>query len=124
MSNVIYPDEVVTSALIREVDLSAFGATGKLALITIDNGMDHTRPTTLGPQSIQNISKAIDDALALNPAAVAITGKPFILAAGADLSGITALTNKEDAASIIKWGHDAYRKLRESKIPTFCFVRW
>ncbi|MFM8448344.1 MAG: 3-hydroxyacyl-CoA dehydrogenase, partial [Candidatus Nanopelagicaceae bacterium] len=84
MSEVVYADEVVTNAYIREVDLTAFGAKGKLALITIDNGMDHTRPTTLGPQSIRNSSKAIDDATALNPAAIAITGKPFILAAGAD----------------------------------------
>ncbi len=122
MSDVIYADEVVTNALIREVDLAAFGATGKLALITIDNGLDHTRPTTLGPQSMRNINGAIDQALAMNPTAIAVTGKPFILAAGADLSGISALTSKEDAATIIKYGHDAYAKLRTSKIPTFCFV--
>ncbi len=85
MSDVIYADEVVTNALIREVDLAAFGATGKLALITIDNGLDHTRPTTLGPQSMRNINAAIDQALAMNPTAIAVTGKPFILAAGADL---------------------------------------
>ena len=122
MSEVIYADEVVTTALIREVDLSAFGAKGKLAIITIDNGMDHTRPTTLGPQSIRNINKAIDDATALNPAAIAITGKPFILAAGADLSGITVLTNADDAKYVIETGHSTYAKLRNSKIPTFCFV--
>ena len=117
MADVVYPDEVVTNALIREVDLTAFGASGKLALITIDNGMDHTRPTTLGPQSMRNINAAIDQAIAMNPAGIAITGKPFILAAGADLSGITALTNAEDAKTIIKFGHDAYAKLRTSKIP-------
>ena len=122
MSEVIYADEVVTNAYIREVDLSAFGATGKLALITIDNGHDHTRPTTLGPQSMRNIDAAINQALAANPAAIAITGKPFILAAGADLSGISALTSVEDAKTIIKFGHEAYAKLRTSKIPTFCFV--
>ena len=122
MADVVYPDEVVTNALIREVDLTAFGASGKLALITIDNGMDHTRPTTLGPQSMRNINAAIDQAIAMNPAGIAITGKPFILAAGADLSGITALTNADDAKTIIKFGHDAYAKLRTSKIPTFCFV--
>ena len=37
MADVVYPDEVVTNALIREVDLTAFGASGKLALIIIDN---------------------------------------------------------------------------------------
>ena len=72
MSDVIYADEVVTNALIREVDLAAFGATGKLALITIDNGLDHTRPTTLGPQSMRNINGAIDQALAMNPTAIAV----------------------------------------------------
>ena len=76
MSDVTYADEVVTNAYLREVDLSAFGAKGKLALITIDNGHDHTRPTTLGPQSMRNIDAAIDQALAANPAAIAITGKP------------------------------------------------
>ena len=70
MADVVYPDEVVTNALIREVDLTAFGASGKLALITIDNGMDHTRPTTLGPQSMRNINAAIDQALAMNPAGI------------------------------------------------------
>ena len=122
MSDVTYADEVVTNAYLREVDLAAFGAKGKLALITIDNGHDHTRPTTLGPQSMRNIDAAIDQALAANPTAIAITGKPFILAAGADLSGISALTNVEDAKYVINFGHNSYAKLRTSKIPTFCFI--
>jgi 3-hydroxyacyl-CoA dehydrogenase/enoyl-CoA hydratase/carnithine racemase len=84
--------------------------------------MDHTRPTTLGPQSMRNIDAAIDQALSLNPAAIAMTGKPFILAAGADLSGITALTTEEQAKYVIQFGHNAYAKLRNSKIPTFCFI--
>ena len=46
------PEEVVTKALLREVDLTPFGFAGKLALITLDNGMDHTRPNTLGPKSL------------------------------------------------------------------------
>ena len=32
------PDEVVTNAIMQMVSLSAFGATGNLALITLDNG--------------------------------------------------------------------------------------
>ena len=34
------PDEVVTHALVRDVDLNAFGFPGTLALITLDNGED------------------------------------------------------------------------------------
>jgi hypothetical protein len=37
------PEEVVTKALIREVDLTAFGASKKIALITIDNGLQPTK---------------------------------------------------------------------------------
>ena len=46
------PEEVVTHSFLREVDLSAFGATGSLALITLDNGLDHNRPNTLGPKTL------------------------------------------------------------------------
>ena len=31
------PEEVVTQALVRDIDLRAFGATGVMALITLDN---------------------------------------------------------------------------------------
>ena len=45
------PEEVVTHALVRDVDLSAFGFAGNFALITLDNGQDHNRPNTFGAQS-------------------------------------------------------------------------
>ena len=73
------PDEVVTKALVRDIDLAPFGASGHLALITLDNGMDHTRPNTFGPQSVAELDNAITDALSRKPVAVAVTGKPFIL---------------------------------------------
>ena len=77
------PEEVVTNALVRDVDLSAFGGKGVMALITLDNGLDHNRPNTFGPQSVMALDAAITDAIGRNPAAIAITGKPFIFAAGA-----------------------------------------
>ena len=43
----LFPDEVVTQAHVRHLDLP-FGA-GRFALITLDNGFDHTKPTTFGP---------------------------------------------------------------------------
>ena len=42
------PEEVITHALLREVDLSLFGISASLSLITLDNGMDHNRPNTFG----------------------------------------------------------------------------
>jgi 3-hydroxyacyl-CoA dehydrogenase/enoyl-CoA hydratase/carnithine racemase len=116
------PEEVVTQALVRQVDLSAFGAKGVLALITLDNSLDHNRPNTFGPQSLLALDAAITTAIASKPAAIAITGKPFIFAAGADLSALSFITAREQSLGIGKLGHDVFRRLGESKIPTFAFI--
>ncbi len=116
------PDEVVTNDILREVSLEPFGGTGKLALITLDNGMDHNRPNTFGAGSLASLQKAIESAEASDAVAIAITGKPFIFAAGADLSGLAFLKDKSQALAIGKLGHDVFRKLGESKKPTFAFI--
>ena len=116
------PEEVVTNAVVRDVDLTPFGHKGTLALITIDNGLDHTRPNTLGPASLASIDAAITEALNRKPAAIAITGKPFIFAAGADLSALSFLTDRKQALAIGKLGHDVFRRLGEINVPTFAFI--
>ena len=116
------PEEVITQSLVRDVDLTPFGFKGSLALITLDNGLDHTRPNTLGPQSLLALDAAITDAAARTPAAIAIIGKPFIFAAGADLSGLAFLNTRDQAVAIGKLGHDVFRRLDEIDIPTFAFV--
>jgi 3-hydroxyacyl-CoA dehydrogenase/enoyl-CoA hydratase/carnithine racemase len=116
------PEEVVTNALVRDVDLTPFGHKGSLALITLDNGLDHTRPNTFGPQSLGALNNAITDALGRAPAAIAIIGKPFIFAAGADLSALSFLSKREQSLAIGKLGHDVFRRLDECGIPTFAFI--
>jgi len=116
------PEEVITNALVRDVDLTPFGFAGTLALITLDNGLDHTRPNTFGPQSLAALDAAITDSASRKPAAIAITGKPFIFAAGADLSGLAFLNKREQALAIGKLGHDVFRRLDEIGIPTFAFI--
>jgi 3-hydroxyacyl-CoA dehydrogenase/enoyl-CoA hydratase/carnithine racemase len=116
------PEEVVTNALVRDVDLTPFGFTGSLALITLDNGLDHTRPNTFGPQSLKALDAAITDAIGRSPAAIAITGKPFIFAAGADLSALSFLSERSQSLAIGKLGHDVFRRLDECGIPTFAFI--
>ena len=116
------PEEVITHALVRDVDLSAFGASGTLALITLDNGLDHNRPNTFGPQSLAALDAAITEATSRKPAAIAITGKPFIFAAGADLSALSFISKREQSTAIGKLGHDVFRRLGESTIPTFAFI--
>jgi 3-hydroxyacyl-CoA dehydrogenase/enoyl-CoA hydratase/carnithine racemase len=116
------PEEVVTKALVRDVDLTAFGHKGILALITLDNGLDHTRPNTFGPQSLTALNNAITEAIGRSPAAIGITGKPFIFAAGADLSALSFLSKREQSLAIGKLGHDVFRRLDECGIPTFAFI--
>ena len=116
------PEEVVTNALVRDVDLTPFGHKGTLALITLDNGLDHTRPNTFGPQSLAALDAAISDAIGRSPVAIAITGKPFIFAAGADLSALSFLSQREQSLAIGKLGHDVFRRFDECGIPTFAFI--
>ena len=116
------PEEVVTNAVVRDVDLAPFGHKGTLSLITIDNGLDHTRPNTLGPASLASIDAAITEAISRKPVAIAITGKPFIFAAGADLSALSFLTDRKQALAIGKLGHDVFRRLGEIDTPTFAFI--
>jgi len=116
------PDEVVTNAILRMVSLTPFSHNGELALITLDNGSDHTRPNTFGAASLQSLSSAIDEATKSNAVAIAVTGKPFIFAAGADLSAMGFLTDKSQAIAIGDLGHDVFLKLHESKKPTFAFI--
>ena len=116
------PEEVVTQALVRDIDLAAFGGSGALALITLDNGQDHNRPNTFGPASLASLNAAITEAISRKPAAIAITGKPFIFAAGADLSGLSFIQNRNQSLAIGKMGHDVFRRLDECGIPTFAFI--
>ena len=115
-----FPDEVVTRATTRLVTVP--GLARPVAVITIDNGLDHTRPSTFGPQGLISLNTALDEAFAADPAAVAVTGKPFIFAVGADLSGVEQIASAELALAIAQTGHDVFRRLTESSIPTFAFV--
>jgi 3-hydroxyacyl-CoA dehydrogenase/enoyl-CoA hydratase/carnithine racemase len=122
MSGPLPVDEVVTRSLVRY--LAVPGLAGELALITLDNGHDHTRPSTFGPGGLASLDAALDDIAAHSPApaAIAVTGKPFVFAVGADLSGIPAITSPADAREIAETGHRVFRRLKDSAVPTFAFV--
>ena len=121
-----FPDEVVTQAFVRDVDLSALGVAGTLALITLDNGKDHTRPSTFGPGGLAALDAALDlvapRAAAGEIVAVGVIGKPFIFAVGADLSGVPAIDSREAALAIGRLGHGVFRRLGELPVPSFAFV--
>ena len=123
----LFPDEVVTRALVRDVPLP-YGA-GTMALITLDNGHDHTRPNTFGPAGLLALRDALDSVAArATPeagdrriAAVGVTGKPFIFAAGADL-GVAALIRARDEALAVgrRW---ANCRCQRSSAPMAIMIR-
>jgi enoyl-CoA hydratase/carnithine racemase len=54
--------------------------------------------------------------------AVGVTGKPFIFAVGADLSGAALIGMRDEALAIGRLGHAAFRRLGELGVPSFAFV--
>ncbi|MBD3783297.1 MAG: enoyl-CoA hydratase/isomerase family protein, partial [Micrococcales bacterium] len=54
--------------------------------------------------------------------AVGVTGKPFVFAVGADLSGIPYVTERGQAVEIAQAGHRAFATLMDLPVPTFAFV--
>ncbi len=120
----LFPEEVVTKALVRDVALA--GGAGTMALVTLDNGFDHTKPNTFGPATVAGLQACFDGLRARAEAgaiqAVGLTGKPFIFAVGADLSGVPKVTQREQALAIARAGHAAYATLMDLPVPTFAFV--
>ncbi len=116
--------EVVTHALVRDVELP--GGAGTMALLTLDNGLDHTKPNTFGPGGIAELTGVVGTLRARAEAgeiqAVGLTGKPFIFAVGADLTGVVQVTERAQAVEIARAGHAAYAAIMDLPVPTFAFV--
>ena len=115
--------EVITHSPVRDITLPS-GAV--LALITLDNGRDHTRPNTLGPATLAELGQTLAGLKARAAAgeiqAVGITGKQYILAAGADLSDISRVGSIDDARLVAQLGHKVIGSLGDLGVPSFAFV--
>jgi len=117
------PDEVITHSYVRDIPL----ASGKtLALVTLDNGKDHTRPSTLGPNTLLEFAGVLDAqkerASRGEIQGLAVTGKQFIFAAGADLSKVGEIPDRETGKAMAQLGHWALGKLSELGVPSFVFT--
>ncbi|MDH2444278.1 3-hydroxyacyl-CoA dehydrogenase NAD-binding domain-containing protein [Amnibacterium sp. CER49] len=116
-------DEVVTEAYSRDVPLPDGGV---LVLVTVDNGRDHKRPNTFGPRSLAALERELLAAKARAARGeirgLAVTGKPFILGAGADLSQVGVVPDRATAKRIVSTGHRVLGMLGELGVPSFCFI--
>lgn len=112
--------EVVTQALVRYLDVP--GLDKPFALITLDNGRDHTRPSTFGEQGLASLDRALNDIAGREVSGIGVTGKPYIFAAGADLTAMQGISTADEARTIGQRGHQIFGRLRDAGVPTFAFV--
>ena len=113
--------ERVAHATLRDVPLPGGGT---LVLVTVDNGLP--APTTLGPQGLAELAAAFAEVRqrvrAGHVAAVAVTGRPGMFAAGADLVHVARVASRDEALELARAGHAAYGMLADLAVPTFAFV--
>ncbi len=116
-------DEIITHSYVRDVKL---GSGKTLALLTLDNGQDHTRPNTLGPHTLLEFAGKLDElkerAKNKEIHGVAVTGKPYYLAAGVDLTKVQGLQDRHSGRLIGEMGHWALDKLSDLGVPSFVFI--
>ena len=120
----LFPDEVITIAMARDIALP--DNAGTFVLITLDNGFDHTKPNSFGPASLYGLSGVLSTLRARAQAGeivgVGVTGKPFIFAVGVDLTGIPKVSTRTQALAIGQLGHKTFEQLRLLPVPTFAFI--
>ena len=95
---------------------------GPIALVTVDNGEDHTKPTTLGRSAFASAVELIERLDAGDWAAMVITGKPFVFCVGADIDEFTRVRSIEDAADGARAGHALFACIRELPFPTVAAI--
>jgi 3-hydroxyacyl-CoA dehydrogenase/enoyl-CoA hydratase/carnithine racemase len=90
---------------------------GDVALVTIDNSEDWTKPTFFGEDALRSLEQALDELESGDYRAAVITGKPFFFAAGADITEFPDITRKR-AVEGARAGHELFVRLRELPFPT------
>jgi 3-hydroxyacyl-CoA dehydrogenase/enoyl-CoA hydratase/carnithine racemase len=95
---------------------------GRVALVTVDNGEDHTKPTVFGRSAFESGSRVLDELESGRWIALVITGKPFIFAAGADLNEFPRIRSREEAIAGSRAGHDLFGRIRALPFPTLAAV--
>ncbi|RKO27602.1 3-hydroxyacyl-CoA dehydrogenase [Pseudarthrobacter phenanthrenivorans] len=125
----LFPNETVTHSYVQDIELPAPAgkpSPGILALVTLDNGLDHSKPTTLGPNTLVELGTVLEGlrerAARGEIVGVGVTGKPYYLVAGADLSAVKNLDKREHGLWMAQLGHEVYATLANLGVPSFAFI--
>jgi 3-hydroxyacyl-CoA dehydrogenase/enoyl-CoA hydratase/carnithine racemase len=93
----------------------------EVALVTIDNGEDWTKPTFFGREALESLDRLLGELESGDFRAAVITGKPFFFAAGADITEFPNIT-KERAIEGARAGHELFGRLRALPFPTVAAI--
>ena len=108
-----------TQFKLRRVETAA----GPLALVTIDNGEDHTKPTFFGEAALRSLEQTLAEIEREDWVALVLTGKPFFFSAGADVKEFTAAgMTRERAAAGSRAGHELFGRIRALPFPTVAAI--
>ena len=94
---------------------------GPVALVTIDNGAGWETPNTFGRAALESLGETLDRVEGGDWRGLLLTGKPFVFAAGADMTQFPGIT-RELAFEGGRAGHDLFGRLRELPFPTLAAV--
>ena len=94
---------------------------GEIALVTIDNGEDYTKPTFFGRAALESLERLLPELEDGDWAALVITGKPFVFAAGADITQFPGAT-RELAVEGSRAGHELFGRIRALPYPTLAAI--
>ena len=95
--------------------------TGPLALVTIDNGEDYTKPTVFGRAALESLTRLLDELENGDWAGMLLTGKPFVFCAGADINEFHGV-DPETARLGSRAGHDLFRRIAALPYPTLAAI--
>ena len=89
--------------------------------MTIDNGEDYTKPTFFGRAALESLERLLPQLEEGDWAALLLTGKPFVFAAGADITEFPNAT-RELAIQGSRAGHELFGRIRGLPFPTVAAV--
>ncbi len=89
--------------------------------MTIDNGEDYTKPTFFGRAALESLERLLPELEEGGWSALVLTGKPFVFAAGADITEFPDAT-RELAIEGSRAGHELFGRIRELPFPTVAGV--
>ena len=95
---------------------------GPIALVTIDNGEDYTKPTVLGRSAFESAVSVLDELESGDWKAMVLTGKPYVFCVGADIDEFPNLTSPEVAAEGSRAGHGLFGRIAALPFPTVAAI--